>query len=540
MHPTSSSNLSVVLWLALGLVACGGSEVAVRTPAPVNPAMAEVAYNQICYSLGAKHAQSVKSGRYRPATLNVHNWPASDATIRAGQSLPEAAFTSALADGRLRSALVLGRGGVGKSELARMVEASVCGSLRVVRLSLIWDVVPRAKTAPPAGNVVLLSAAAEMKLAGKDAKAAIDGAMAGRPWLLLLDGLDEVSLGARPRTLRDIQAAVAAMPHMRLVVLSRPPVFRDGYGLTGMQAKVEVPRLPCVEVERVLAGGGPGDDRATALRKFVGLYKLDRKVGAGAACVYPHLSTWRDLAVVRSLSHVHSDAKLAARTGSQLQRNRAGIYRAYLETLLLDDLVRQDIGPVEAMGLVDDMIDAGKIEPDSRAVSLTLKSCLASVGQGDDGVRRWRCKALLQSALFSPMKGKQAWHFANQSIADFFLARRLDRQMAAKGPAGCAAIAVDQSLDECNEIAGFFLGLPRGRQCALDVANHLCERAVPERLTMLLELGLPEGKERAKLLYAARVRAKAAGVKPCARQELERLWLALPKTLRDQAAPNKP
>ena len=108
--------------------------------------------------------------------------------------------------------------------------------------------------------------------------------------------------------------------------------------------------------------------------------------------------------------------------------------------------------------------------------------------------------------------------------------------MAGKGPAGCAAVATGAALDECNEIAGFFLGLPRGRQCALEVANHLCERAVKERLAMLLKLGLPGGKDRAKLLFEARARAKGGKVKACAIKELDRLWRALPEGLRLEAA----
>ncbi len=546
MIPPTCSHLPCAALLAVALAVwatgCGGGEAVnkTRAKAPPNAAGAEIAYNQACYSLGATHAQSVRAGRYRPVTLRVQAWPAKDATVRAGQTLPEAGLTAALSDGRLRSVFVLGRGGVGKSELARMVQASVCGSARVVRLALAWDVVPTMKSAPEAANLILNGAAKRMKLVGADPKAAIDKAMAGRPWLLLLDGLDEVALSQRPRLLRDIKTSLAAMADMRLVVLARPPVFRDAYGLQGLQARVEVPPLPCAEVQRILRGGGPGDDRATALRKFVARYELDRKSGTGAACVFPHLSTWRDLAVVRSLARVHTEAKLAARAGGRLQRNRAGIYQAYLDTLLLDDLVGQDIGPAEALELVDAMIDAGSIRPDSRTVSLTLPECLARVGKGGEAARRARCQALLQSTLFTQVSGEQAWYFANQSIADLFLARRLDRQLTGKGAAGCAQVIAGDSLDECNEIAGFFLGLPRGRQCALEVADRLCERAVPGRLNLLLDFGLPDGVDRARLLHAARQRAGASGIKACARKELDKLWQALPEATRHEATRPKP
>ena len=177
MHAPLGTRLVLVPLSLLCLAACGAPESAIRAPAPVNPAQVEVAYNQACYSMGAAHAQSVKAGRYRPVTLKVHSWPSSDAKVRAGQSITEAAFTSALADGRLRSALVLGRGGVGKSELSRMVEASICGNARVVRLGLAWDVVPALKSAPAGANIILDRAAAMMKFKGKDAKTAID-----TPW----------------------------------------------------------------------------------------------------------------------------------------------------------------------------------------------------------------------------------------------------------------------------------------------------------------------------------------------------------------------
>lgn len=520
------------------LLACGAPQPVDRPDAPAGPAAADIAYNQTCYSLTAKHQQSVKAGRYRPTTLKVSRWPGS--AVAARKELPEAEVADALADGKVRSMLVLGRGGTGKSELARMIEAHVCGKVRVVRLSLPWRVVPMQGSVDAATNVILTAIATELRVSTKNPKAAVDQAMAGRHWVALLDGLDEVALSHRPRILRDIEHTRKQMPDMRLAVLARPPVLNDAYGLKGMDAAVEMLALPCAEVELALAGGGAGDDRAKALRAFVARYELDTKLLSAQRCVYPHMASWRDLAVLRSLARVHSEARLAERTGARLQRDRTGIYLAYLKTLLRDDLVGQDFGPDDALDLVDGMVAAGRIGVDARSVALTLDECLGHVGAADAKVQRGRCQALLQSALFVRPEGKGAWQFANESIADLFLARRLDRKMAARGPSACAAVTAGNALDSCNEIAGFLLGLPRGRQCAPEVLERLCDKADMSRLQLLLEVNLPGGKDRASLLFAARKRVKAGGFKPCVAAELNRLWEALPGPMRAEASQPKP
>ena len=547
MNAMSAARLFAPLFCAAIVLACGADPHARRSSAPPGGAgvNAEGAYNQACYSMAAAHQQDVKAGRHRPGNLIAIRWPGRDKTVRGGQSLPEVAVAGALADGRVRSALVLGAGGTGKSELARMIEAIACGKLRVVRLSLPWRVVPMLARATPAENIIMRAVAAEMKAAGTkaagaDPKAAVNAAMAGRPWLAVLDGLDEVALHQRPRLLRDIEDARKSMADMRLAVLARPPVFRDDYGMSGLEAVVELPALPCAEAERVLAGAGPDDVKAKALRGFVARFELDRKQDLAGQCVYPHMSSWRDLAVIRSLARVYTDPKLASRTGAALQRNRAGIYHAYLKTLLLDDLVGQDFGPDQALQLVDAMVDDGAIRPDARTVALTLPDCLSHVGADDDSLKRARCQALLQSTLFVRLAGKNSWHFANQSIADLFLARRLDRKIAAKGPTECAAATAGPALDASNEIAGFLLGLPRGRRCAPEVLDRLCDRAESARLQLLTELSLPGGMDRAKLLLAARKRVDSGAFKPCVAAELRRLWQALPAPLRAEASRIKP
>lgn len=498
--------LAVCLPAAFGLSACGGATKSTGSAAASSPAV-PAAEAATCKAAVAKRVSDIAGKQYVPMTLGLLAWPGRDAYAPTAW-LPEEEFAGSLrdgpADGRtLRTALILARGGTGKSRLAESIYAQLCGSMPVFRIDLNLDVASQPET--PGVNPI---AAVLAKQLGVDAaggpEKALQQALGGKPFLVLMDSLDEVQLNRRPSIASAIdELLMRIVPAGRAVVMSRPPVFNSNYGIGTVDARVEIPQLTCAEsdaaVERV-AGAELADVQA-----FLARYGLSRKVTSAERCTYPHLATYRDVEVAVKLA---KNSKIGADNPDfkNFQNSRAQVYTYFASAQLLRDMQSLPLQPAEALAAVDAVVAAKSPDKGERNLSIRVEDCInASTHIADMAKRHAVCERLLQSSVFKSNGNSAEFHFANQSLGDLFLARWAAAAMTSpEGKANCGLVASKSHLLESNEVAGFLLGHPAGQQCALEVAATMCKAGGhAEHVYEQFEQGLPDGAPRVALLQQA-------------------------------------
>jgi hypothetical protein len=528
--------------LAAAVTSCGGPQP--QPPAaPAAPLHARAPYAPACRALGRDRAEQLAARRYHPPELLVHAWPSdppaagappTDAVPAAAAQpsahpdrISEEALAGRLAEGRSRVALLIARGGTGKSRLAWSLEAALCARLPLARVDLQWDVAAPERALPAGQNPVL--AAAVRKLGGDEANAEAwlrDQIGDGR-WLLLLDSLDEVALQERVRLADAVNGALDAFAGLRVVVLTRPPVFTGNYGLRGVDGRVELPQLDCARTDAAIAQLVPDAAKRQALLAFATRYGLDRKATTpDGRCYYPHLSTYRDFFVIRRIAE--SFAQAGAAQADQLEPSRARIYGFFLEVSLIKDLQGLALTPRAAIELVDRAVASGKAGDGDRNQFFDVDRCVALLGgsPAPKGPGRAICERLLQSSLFEAAPGGEGrFRLRNQSLYDYFLARQADAEVRAPA-GGCAALERRAALFESNEVAGFLVGMAGGQRCLVGVVHQLCRAGgFAQHNFEQLDQGLPAGAARKALVDAALAQVRASGAPAiCVTATLERLY----------------
>jgi hypothetical protein len=499
MNARVSALLAAVAAVA---AACGGAAPAPVAQVPV--ATWSDAYASKCQALAAEHGRKVADQKYVPVDLMVHDWP-SDATPTAGNGvksfMPEAKFVELLVGPqgkRIRTALVLARGGTGKSALAAAVQAQGCGKAPVLRVDLNLDIAAQLPQMPAGQNAVAVAVAKQLALdTSAGANAAVQKAFGvGSSLVVILDSLDEVPLLARPAVVAAVDDFVNSVATTaRTIVMARPPVFTSNYGLGTVDARLELPSLQCSEVEAGLAAMVSPTD-ASNFQGFIQRYGLNRKVTAFERCYYPHMSTRRDLEVLTKLA-ANSAPSPDTPNFERFQSSRAQVYTYFATAMLLKDLQGLPNKAAEALALVDAMVATKNPSGGQRNLAFVLQDCVAASSAAN---KQELCERLLNSRLFgAPEPG--SYHFANQSIGDLFLARWTEAQIAAGGKANCAAIDKLADLLESSEVAGFLVGLPAGQSCLGPIAAELTRRSgCSPTVFELLDQGLPGGPERKRLL----------------------------------------
>lgn len=522
----------VALACAFGCVAasaCGGAD-----PAPASTASAttnvstaaseqqrDIEYTKRCYSRSAEQEQAVKTGRYTPPTLLLHQWPKDDLGRPVGSRIKEADFAKQIGRGRIKHGLVIARGGAGKTSLAKALEVQLCGDMHTFLAHLQWDV---ADAAPGKGNPILARMATQLGApAGMDPIAYLKAHVGKqRPWIVLLDALDEVAIDRRKQVVGWVNELPSALPGLRTVVFSRPPVFDAVFGLQGLDAMVEIPPLTCAAVDRAMVSGAGGAVAGLKFKEFIKRYHFDRQVRDGGECYYAQMSTWRDLSALRHISRLQSDPALAKRLNSGGIDGRAAMFEAYLTTLLQDDVQGTTQTPHDVLGVVDAVVKA-KRDDNLRALTITLADCML-VALGNQSEKQARCETLLQSAVFRATTRPKTWRLANQTLADLFLARKIHAELPADG-SDCKQLRTRAALFESSEIGGFLVGMSRGRQCIAEITGILCTRSKyePQQLSELAR-NVPPGVEGHVFVKKALARAEQdARTERCALDVLRRL-----------------
>lgn len=509
----------------LGTVVLAALTQACGAPAVVGPqpavGRAGGAYDVACQAQNAEYTKELADGKYAPVELVLHLWPGKSESKSGSRSFrPEKEFVADLvANGTptgsptpVRTILVLARGGTGKSKLAWSIAAQTCQTTPVFRVDLNTDIAAHLDTTPAGDNPIASYIARELQLDVKaGAMAALQVALGGKPWLVILDSLDEVPLLQRPAVTGHIDALVTQAVGARALVMTRPPVFTSNYGIKTIDAKVEIPQLTCDETDAAVARSFEKPDERKAFDEFIKRYGLDRKVNAFDRCYYPHMATYRDLQVVQRLAR-NTAADKSNPDLKDFQNSRAQVYTYFVTAQLIKDM-QGLLLPADAIGLVDAMVAAHNPDAGMRNLPFTVQHCAGvptfSQLQGKDGAddaaqKQAVCERLLQSALFKAGSEAGVWHFANQTLGDLFLARWAAARMTKDGNVDCSAIAQRADLLESNEVAGFLVGLEAGQRCLAPVLVELCRRAgYSQNVFEQLDQGLPSGSGRAAALDLA-------------------------------------
>lgn len=514
MRPVPSRPLLRSLLLApallTSLIGCGSAEKV----APPAFDQAGSPYQVECGRLSALHTRELADKKYIPVELLVHEWPQDVTPTTAKEAarafLPEEQFVASLtgqgAPGskhRIRTTLVMARGGTGKSKLAESITAQACVKTPVFRVDLNTEIAAHLDANPAGQNAIAVALGHQLKLdTNAGAEAAVRAALGARPFVVVLDSLDEVPLLQRQQVVTQTDDFVTRVADQaRAIVMTRPPVFTSNYGLQTVDARLEIPQLTCSETDAAVARmvSEPADRKN--FLEFVKRYGIDRQVTAFDRCYYPHMSTYRDLQVVQRLAR-NSSVDKETQDFKGFQSSRAQVYTYFATAQLLKDMQGLPILPSETLALIDRMVAAKKPANGERNLPFTLQECVA-VAEGEAGNKQAVCERLLQSALYKSGE-PGVFHFDNQSVGDLFLARWTAAQIEHDGRVDCTVVAKLADLLESNEVSGFLVGHPAGQACFAQVAVELTRRSgCAQNIVEMLDQGLPSGPDRKRILEVA-------------------------------------
>jgi hypothetical protein len=308
------------------------------------------------------------------------------------------------------------------------------------------------------------------------------------------------------------------------VTFARPAVFVADYGLKGLDSKLEIPPLTCGRSASTLKWTVNDDQAAARVAAFVSIYRLDQRRRTGRQCYHPYMATYRDIQVIQRLS---KDFDPNAGMGG-LPATLSAVHQRIVGERLRKELAALNWTQDRMLQTVDAMVRFGGLKAGDWNLSFDVKRCLASLDAvgSKASERRYVCEKVLQSALFEPFAGVRRWRFGHRDIAELFLARWLDGEVAKKG---CRAVTENAGWLASKAVAGYLVGQPQGRNCLVEVSRVLCAANGYSRNDVeLLYKGLPLGKERRRLLKKAaaklpnkrRRRKRALGVPACTARTL--------------------
>jgi hypothetical protein len=495
--------LVLMAMCAVTLLACGGAKGITKARSGADKVKAAKGdklgsdltygdYGKKCRERLLGHRMKLAEKRYIPPMLRILHW-ANDPNQR-GKRLAEEELVDMLVQGHVASAMVEARGGLGKSTLAKAIEAQTCSELPVFTVD-----VARRWTGAGADEPITRKAFEEFvsmtSASWGEQWSAHD--LSTRNWLLIVDALDELSLDRRSElstAIKDLK--VTYKGHLRLLVLVRPPVFAGTYGLEQPDVRLVIERLDCDRTrERVQKLTG-SESRAAAFWALAARTGLDRENDEYGRCIFPHMATYRDINVVIDV------LKLAAKRQSEgaevrlPQDSRLSVYHDHIIGLLMDVIAKMPDGDTDKLlAFMDTWVALRYPLSSTRSIALSRATCLkAAKPYGDPDTL---CKALVASRLIEANAGDADWRFKNQSIADYFLGRWAAGKLKGdKGPE-CARVTEIGALFESNEVAGFMAGLASGRACLWEITREMCERGCSIADTMdLLEQGIVTGAGR--------------------------------------------
>ena len=461
-------------------------------------------YGQSCSKNMQEFNADVQASKYIAPVFSVRSWRGTP-TKPGEDQMKEKEFIDLLLDGRIDSTLVEARSGLGKTKLIEAITAQTCGRVPVFSFDLKSTILPAIAVTRPGENAILNEIG---RLVGMDENAssvkALGKGLHKGPFVLLLDAMDEVALYDREILVKEILAFKALYPGtVKTILLSRPPVYENVFGLGQVDAWIQIPPLQCDRTEeRVLGARGSQAPVFWLLAAQVG---VDRKVSRAGNCRYAHMSSYRDAHVVLDMAKRGAFKPDQSGEYDEDQITRGYLYEHYARSFV-DEIARAfSWTAAEALRIVDRIIAGQNPRPGVRSVSFTVEECASAVGVPDLGVAKNLCKDLVATKLFKRMGETFRFVPRNQSVTDYFLARWLDGKAGTTVKVDCSVLTSLAGIFESSEIVSFLAGMPNAQQCALPIIETLCSQGAGVESTVdLLDQGLPTGKTRTKLFADAK------------------------------------
>lgn len=510
-------SLPALLILAAATSGCGPKSLAEFVAAP------EVGYHAACGRKAAEQQKALDDLSYFPPKIQVRRWPKE---LPGGKeaTLEDKELAGKITDGEAKRLLVVARGGVGKSTLGRALEAMSCSQIPVFRVDLNQDVASRL-AASKGGNAVLAAIERQVGV-DKDVsrQESFRELLAGSPTVLLLDAIEEVPLADRPKVVEQVTALGEQMTQMRWVVFARPAVYDADYGFPAIDGLVEIATLDCGQSKAVLRWSAPDKDHQARAENFMRTYRLDRQTTRGDRCIYPYMAAYRDLEVVARMAEKFEPKD----DEGGLTASLAEVHETIVGERLRKELAALDWSPGKVLAAVDRMVQVDGRADGSWNLIFTVKRCLEAVGDDAQGdvASRYVCEKVLQSALFDRLIGAEEWRFDHQNVADLFLARWLDRELA-RFQGDCEVVDKHAAWIGERDIAGYLVGQPNGRRCLPQVAAAMCAahgETFERGLGDLLYKGLPIGTDRRKLVdEASKAVSRWKKATPCVKSLIQSL-----------------
>ncbi len=492
---------ALVMALAVQTACGGGSEQVAGGP---RSAQAN-AYEKKCNFNAGKQRFELAQNNYTPLSLSVTQWPGHAETV-----LTEAQLVAVLAKGDVKRASIFARGGLGKTRLAESLRGQLCGKMPVFLVDAKEVAKPGAT-----GNPLLRAVQAE---AGPDVPAFVQDVASGRA-LFLLDGLDEVAIARRNVVLLALQDAVVQLPNAQFVLLARPPVLDADYGFTPVDARWAIQPLQCPETDAFIAQAVKDAAERGQFLQFLHRYGLDARATVGATCAYPYLASFGDIKTLVEFHKKTLDPK------SDLIVSRARVHEALVGARLTKELRELGWSEEQALGLVDRLVAAQLKRKESAAMRLDMADCEAVVDAGASTAAEDRqrvCENVFQSALFQPIPGDNAVQFASDGLANLFVARWLNSELAAQKAQGCGAALNREAFIRDDDVFRFLIAQPAGLKCVMPLLDDRCSRikSLKADQVEILDAGLPIGKARPQIIQQMRAGYEATHWKLCVRNTL--------------------
>ncbi|MSP93053.1 MAG: hypothetical protein EXR79_14840 [Myxococcales bacterium] len=457
----------------------------------------DTSYAAQCQRFAAAHETDLKTGTYRPARLQVELWPQPGAA-----TLDETALARALVAGSVKRSLLLARGGLGKSKLAESLRAQVCGQVPIHPVDAAQ--VAKLHTGSRAIARVVENAAR--------VDVVTQARQAGGRLVILLDGLDEVPRAERAGVLAAVENLAEEIPAVQVVVLARPPVLDDNYGMGGTDARLSIQTLLCADIDAVVAHHIPDAEDRNLFRRFIHRYGLDARDTTATDCAYAYMATYHD---INKLLAFYKEATAA---DSTILVSRAHAHETLATERLHKELESLHWSGTQALALVDRMTR----DQLRRAVTRELRFGFGDCEAAASGDRSAVCERMFQSAIFVQVPGGY-FAFSAPGLADLFAARWLDGVLAATRPLNCKAAIQHTDLLKDGDVFRFLVAQPNGIACVMPLLDDRCGRDPKRDQIEALEDGLPTGRARPGIVKAMHAGYEGSHWKMCTQKTLKSL-----------------
>ncbi len=488
----SNSLIVLVACAGASLVACGGAQAVKSIPKSLGDRCLNVQRELISKQTAGKHAATTVRWRAGETSTELDESQLAD-RIRAGRPGGQT--------------LVLARGGSGKSRLVDAMQSANCDRIATLRVDAALEFRPSVEMAT-AKRPALAKVIADKLDAGGDGQIAdqIGDAIGNQPWLLLVDGTDELTPAERRALDRDLAwlgRQPLTQPH---TVRFERPGFADPGRSQPPDAIVEVPELTCEQVDASWKHKFASDDAHKAARAFLTQFGLDRRRGGAGPCRYAHLATWRDVEMVADLA---ADAAKGLEPPPEAP-DRADLFATWIGHRL------NAIAPTTdaAMRWLDRLVALGVQDAAEPDLLLTLDRCANAPAPGALAVHD-ACAALMKSAVVKSGPNSTSWILRNQTLTDLLLAR----WVVAKSE-DCNLMAATTAELASLELTAMVLSQIPGRRCLMPIISAVCSRGTPaEDIGHFVDEALPRDGQWQEFVDRAKERTTTA----CEREVMARV-----------------